>query len=214
MRPFFLLVLVCAVSVPAAGQIQRAAPAFEVAVSPWFGITSFGQRQTSGALEASYRGSITVGIRGDMPLTQRLGLLANVAISPTSKQRVENPVSTELREGVTSVRADLALGWRFIPRAPVFFFAGGGVLRSSLPAFPDFDQSVTEPRGLLGVGYDRPATGRWNFRVTATGFITKPAETDASAWTAGTSVPEVEAESTAFDWAVELGARYRFRGGS
>lgn len=214
MRPFLLLVFLGAVSARAAGQIQRAAPAFEAAISPWFGITSFGQRQTSGSLEASYRGSLSLGLRGEMPLTQRLGLLANVAVSPIAKQRVENPVSTELREGVTVLRADLALGWRFVPRAPVFFYAGGGVMRASLPAFPDFDHTVTEPRGLFGLGYDRPAAGRWNFRVTATGFVTQPADVDPSAWTAGTSPPDVTSESMAFDWSVEFGARYRFRRGS
>lgn len=214
MRSLLLLVLLAAVSVPAAGQVQSSAAAFEAAVIPWFGITSFGQRQTAGNLEASYRGSLSLGLRGEVPLTRRLGLLGGVAISPIAKQRVENPVSTELRERVTVLRADLALGWRFIPRAPVFLFAGGGVMRASLPAFPDFDQTMTEPRGLFGLGYDRPSVGRWNFRVTATGFLTQPADVDASAWTAGTSPPDVTSESLVFDWSVEFGARYRFRRGS
>jgi len=214
MRPILLLVLLGAVSAPAAGQIQRAAPAFEAAISPWFGITSFGQRQTSGNLEAGYRGSLSLGLRGELPLTQRIGVLASVAVAPIAKQRVENPVSTELRERVTVLRADLALGWRFIPRAPVFFFAGGGVMRASLPAFPDFDHSVTEPRGLFGLGYDRPAAGRLNFRVTATGFLTQAADVDPNFWTASTPPPDVASESTVFDWTVELGVRYRFRRGS
>lgn len=201
-------------SVPSAAQIQRAAPAFEAAISPWFGITSFGTRQTLASTEASYRSSVTVGLRGEVPLMQRVGLLGNVAISPLAKQRLENPVTTELRDRVTILRADLALGWRFIPRAPVFFFAGGGVMRASRPAFPDFDESVVEPRALFGLGYDKPAAGRWNFRVTATGFLAQPADTDPGAWSAGGAVPPVESESSAFDWAVELGARYRFRRGS
>jgi hypothetical protein len=140
--------------------------------------------------------------------------MASVALSPFSRQRTENPVVTELHERVLIFRADAALAWRFIPRAPVFFFGGGGILAASKPAYPDFDESVMEPRALFGLGYDRPAAGRWNFRVAATGFITMPAEPDAANWSGGGAAPSVTAESTVFDWAVELGARYRLRGGS
>jgi hypothetical protein len=157
---------------------------------------------------------LSVGARGELPLTQRVGLMANVGLSPLSRQRTENPVVTELHERVLIFRADAALAWRFIPRAPVFFFGGGGVLAADKPAYPDFDQSVIEPRALFGLGYDRVSGGRWNFRLAVTGFITMPAEPDAENWSGASAAPSVTAESTAFDWAVELGARYRLRGGS
>ena len=214
MRTLLLTIFCAAITADATAQIQTALPAFEPSISPWFGVTSFGTRQTNGDFDASYRGSITIGMRGEIPLTQRVGLLGNVAISPAAKQRFEGPVATELRDNVTILRADLALGWRFIPRAPVFFFGGGGILRATRPAYPDFNQSVTEPRGLFGFGYDRPASGRWNFRLTATGFVTKAAEPDPNTWQAAGTPPDVEVKSAAFDWTVEVGARYRFNRGS
>jgi hypothetical protein len=212
MRPFLLALLFCAAS--ASAQIPRTAPAFVPALSPWIGVTSFGSRQEFGSTDASYRGSLTVGVRGDLPLTRRLGLLGNVSVSPMAKQRTEDPFGTQLHEQVTVVRADAALGFRLIPRAPVFFFGGGGILAATRPAFPDFDDSVIEPRALFGVGYDRPSTGRWNFRIVATGFITMPADVEPLSWVGAGGVPDVRTKSTAFDWALELGGRYTFRRGS
>lgn len=197
----------------AAAQIPRTASAFVPAISPWVGVTSFGARQALGTREASYRGSITVGVRGDLPLTRRVGLLANVAVSPFARQRTEDDVGADLHERVTVLRADAALGWRFIPRAPVFFFGGGGILAATKPAYPDFDDAVIEPRVLFGLGYDRQSSGPWNFRVAATGFFTSPAEPEPLSWVGGGGVPPVQTESTAFDWALELGARYSFRRG-
>lgn len=214
MRTLLLTALCAAVAVDAAAQIQTTPRAFEPSISPWIGIASFGTRQTANDFEASYRGSVTIGVRGELPLTRRVGLLGNVSLSPVAKQRYEGPVTTELRDNVVIMRGDLALGWRFIPRAPVFFFAGGGIIRATRPAFPDFDQAVTEPRGLFGFGYDRPAQGRWNFRLTATGFVSKPAEPDPLAWDAPGTPPNVATKSTVFDWSVEIGARYRFNRGS
>jgi hypothetical protein len=207
-------VLLGAAAVPAAAQIQRSAPAFPAAVSPWIGVMGYGTRQSAGGFDASYRGSITVGLRAEVPLTQRVGVLGNASISPFAKQRLEGPASTELRGDVSIARADLALGWRFIPRAPVFFYGGGGLIRASRPAWPDFDESVIEPRALVGLGYDKPAAGRWNFRVTGTAFFAKPADVDPLAWSGSGPVPPVRAKATAFDWAIELGARYRLRRGS
>jgi hypothetical protein len=214
MRSLLLLSALILIGAPAAAQIQRPAPAFERAVTPWLGVTSFGTRQVDGTREASYRGSLTAGFRAELPLTRRVGLLGNVSVSPLAKQRTDNPFGTELHEKVTIVRADAALGFWFIPRAPVFFFAGGGILAADKPAFPNFDESVIEPRGLIGVGYDRPSSGHWNFRVAATAFLTKAAEPDPTSWTAAGPVPNLRIESTAFDWAIELGGRYTFRRGS
>lgn len=194
-----------------AAPAQRSARAFEPALTPWFGIGSYGNRQSTSTQSAAYRSSITVGVRGDLPLTNRLGLLGNVGLSPFAKQRTETTVGASLHERVTLYRADLALAFRFIPQAPVFFFAGGGVLGGSKPAMPDFDESVVEPRGLLGIGYDQPSSGRWNFRVAATGFFTSASEPDPLNWSAGGTAPDVTAKSGVFDWAIELGARYRFR---
>ena len=206
------MLLVCAA--PSAAQIARTAPAFPPALSPFIGVTSFGDRQALGSREASYRGSFTVGVRGDLPLTQRVGLLGNVSLSPFAKQRTDDPFGRSLHDRVTVMRADAALGWRFIPRAPVFFYAGGGILAATRPAFPEFDESVIEPRGLFGLGYDRAANGRWNFRVSATGFISKPAEPDPGSWIGPGEVPVLRVKSTTFDWALEIGARYTFRRGS
>jgi hypothetical protein len=214
MRTLLLVPVLLLFAAPAAAQIQRAAPAFELSLGPWIGVTSFGTRQTGLGRDASYRGSFTAGVRGELPLTQRVGLLGNVSLSPFAKQRTETEFSTELHEQVTVFRADAALGFRFIPRAPVFFFAGGGVLAASKPAFPDFDESVIEPRGLFGLGYDRTTSGSWNFRVAATGFITKPAEPDATSWSGSNQAPALSIKSTTFDWVLEFGARYRFRRGS
>jgi hypothetical protein len=214
MRPFLLCLLLSLAAPTLSAQLRQSDPAFAPALSPWVGIASFGTRQAAGNTSASYRGSFSLGARGELPLTQRVGLMANVGLSPFSRQRTENPVVTELHEKVLIFRADAALAWRFIPRAPVFFFGGGGVLAASKPAFPDFDESILEPRALFGLGYDRPSGGRWNFRLSATGFITMPAEPDAANWSGASAPPAVTAESTVFDWAVELGARYRLRGGS
>lgn len=209
MRPFLLLVLVGAVSAPAAGQIQRAAPAFQAAVSPWFGITSFATRHSSYELQAKYRASLTFGVRGELPLTRRVGVLGSLAVSPLSKQRVENPVTKSLHDGVIIIRADVALGWRFVPRAPVFFFGGGGIMRASLPAYPGFDQSVTEPRGVFGLGYDHPSSGRWRFRVTAAAYGSRPEDPDPAAWAEPGPIHAVETKSMVFDWGLEIGGRYR-----
>ncbi|HSJ65921.1 MAG TPA: hypothetical protein VK922_18710 [Gemmatimonadaceae bacterium] len=213
MRPLLLLT-VLALSAPVApAQIARTAPAFVPALSPWIGVTSFGNRQSFASREASYRGSLTIGVRGDLPLTRRLGLLGTVSLSPLAKQRTEDPFGTQLHDDVTIVRADAALGWRFIPRAPVFFFGGGGILAATNPAFPQFDESVVEPRGLFGLGYDRASTGRLNFRVVATGFITAPADPDPGSYVGAGEVPVLVTKSTTFDWALELGARYTFSRG-
>ena len=120
------MLLVCAA--PSAAQIARTAPAFPPALSPFIGVTSFGDRQALGSRKASYRGSFTVGVRGYLPLTQRVGLLGTVSLSPLAKQRTDDPFGRSLHDRVTVMRADAALGWRFIPRAPVFFYAGGGIL--------------------------------------------------------------------------------------
>lgn len=214
MRFFLLAALSAVISVPAAAQIQRGLPAFQPSIAPFVGVTSFGIRQTNATVETSYRGSITIGAQGQIPLTQRVGLLGTVAISPIAKQRVETTVTTDLRDNVVILRGDLALGWRFIPRAPVYFFGGGGIIRASKPAFPEFEHSVTEPRGLFGFGYDRASERAWNFRFVATGFVTKAADVDAATWQGAGAPPPVEAKSAVFDWSVEIGARYRFNRGS
>lgn len=211
---FLLPILLLATAGVGGAQVPRSARAFEPAVSPWLGIASFGKRQSTSSQDASYRSSLTFGVRGEIPVTQRIGVMGNVGFSPLAKQRTEDAVGTTLHERVMVYRADLALAWRFIPQAPVFFFAGGGVLGASKPAMPDFDESVTEPRGLFGLGYDRPASGRWNFRVVATGFITKASDPDPLSWSAGGPAPNVTAKSSVFDWAFEFGARYRLRRGS
>jgi hypothetical protein len=198
----------------AAAQIARTAPAFVPSVSPVIGVGSFGARQALGSRDARYRGSLTVGVRGDLPLTRRIGLLGTVAIVPFARQRTEDDVGAELHERVTILRADAALGWRFIPRAPVFFFGGGGVMAATKPAYPEFDDSVIEPRALLGLGYDRQSSGRWNFRILATGFFTSPAEPEPLSWVGPGGVPPVRTKSTAFDWTLEVGGRYTFPRGS
>jgi hypothetical protein len=213
MRLLLLLAVLALSAQVAPAQIARTAPAFVPALSPWIGVTSFGARQAFASRDASYRGSLTVGVRGDLPLTRRLGLLGNVSLSPLAKQRTEDPFGTQLHEGVTIVRADAALGWRFIPRAPVFFFGGGGILAATKPAFPQFDESVVEPRGLFGLGYDRASAGRLNFRVVATGFITAPADPDPGSYVGSGEVPVLVIKSTTFDWALEVGARYTFSRG-
>lgn len=211
-----LLLFGCAVaaapaSAAAQARVRDPVPAFPAAISAMIGVTSFGDRQVLGGSTASYRSSLSFGVRGDLPLTRRLGLLGAVGVAPIATQRLDTESGTDLDKRVTSLRAEAALGWRFIPRAPVFFFGGGGIAYASSPAYPEFDESVVEPRALFGVGYDRQSAGPWNFRIVATGFVTSPATPDPLTWSGGGGPPPVQAKSSTFDYAIEVGGRYRLR---
>src|SRR5919199_2061877 len=80
--------LAITLAAPAArAQITPARRAFEWAVTPWFGVSGFGTRYATPSLGARYRSSLAVGLRGDLPLTRRLGILANVEAAPFARQK-------------------------------------------------------------------------------------------------------------------------------
>jgi hypothetical protein len=205
MRPLLLAsAAVAALAARAGAQFGDAGRAFESAVTPWIGPMSFGNRLQFNFIEARYRSSIAAGARAELPLTRRLGAMANVGVAPFSRQQTEDPNSRQVFRANTIVyRADAGLSWRFKPRAPIFFYAGGGVTGASRYAMPadDLAGSVIEPQAAFALGYDAGQRGRWNFRVVYAGYVVFPTSTAS----------EIKAKGAAYDWAVQLGARYSFR---
>ncbi len=188
-------------AVSAFGQSSSPLRAFELSITPWIGISGFGTRFTSSTQSTRYKSSLSGGARADMPLTRRLGILANVGISPFAQLHVESPFGSGLEEKATVYRGDVGVGWRFKPQAPIFFYLGGGVVGASRAAFPGVSKSILDPTAAFSIGYDGRRESSFNVRAVFSNYLAFPS--DNSDTPAG-----VRAESTAYDWSLQLGARY------
>ena len=215
MRLHFLPLLVTLIAARSAGAQLAAQPtrAFPLAVSPWVGINSFGHRWTVNSLEkASLGGSVGVGARLDAPLTRRIGVLLNTELAPRSAQVTRGEATQQSFAHTVAYRADLALGWRFKPSAPVFFAFGGGVVGSSKGPYPGFNKSSMAPEASATIGYDRGqgtvGASRWGFRFAFANYFVFPNPPGANDFVLPESAPSVKARSVAHDWTVQLGARY------
>ena len=186
-------------------QFSGARVSFEPALTTWLGPMLFGHRLKQGGSEAGYRSSIALGARGEYPLSRRTGLMVNVALAPFSRQQTETAETDRAIWGKAVVyRADAGVSFRFKPTAPVFFYAGGGVVGATKYAWPveaDISGTPIDPQAAFAVGYDGARRGRWNFRATYAGFVVFPTASGS----------QVEAKATAYDWSVQLGARYALR---
>lgn len=199
-----LLRLACAatlIATPALAQRRPPALAFPRSAGPAIGIASFGTRSTSSGASFSYKGSVLVGGKFDMPLTRRTGLLLSLGLAPLSQQRGASNVSTLLSEKLMVGIADAAVGFRFKPSAPVFFAGGGGVTYATRPPVPESTGSVMEPHVLLAVGYDAKSGDTWNVRSAFSNRFIMVAADD--------SAPTVD-KSIGYDWTFELIFRYTF----
>lgn len=175
--------------------------AFPRSAGASLGLTTFDTRSKSLGAKFGYKSSLTIGGRFDQPLTRRTGFLLNTAIAPLTQQRGEGVGSTLLSEKVIIGLVDAGVGFRFKPSAPVFFLAGAGFTYATRPPVPETSGSVTEPHGLIAIGYDAKSMDAWSIRTVFTARLVKPAE-DADELS--------EPSSLATDWGIEVGARYTF----
>lgn len=205
MRSHILILASALAALPAAAQTPRVRRSFEPALTPWIGVRSFGDRakSVSGA-RAGYGGSFTVGASLEVPLSRRTGFVADLHLAPSAGQRLEDDDGIATYENAMAISFSAALAARLRPQAPVFFFAGPGVLFMTKKAIADASGSTIEPMADFGFGYDGARVGRWNVRGIVHGFIVKPADPES---------PAFSATGSAFDWSVGIGARRSFGGG-
>lgn len=199
--------LSAAIAASAGAQAVEAGRAFEPSVTPWVGVSSFGDRIRTQNAVSAYRNSPTVGLRAEFPLTRRIGLLGGFSVAPLSKQAEENVATRAFFDDVVIYRAEAGLGWRFKPAAPVFFYGGGGLFGATKYALRDTEGSPLDPMAAVGLGYDRAASGPWSFRVMYTSYLVFPSAPDPPPDSPST-VPE--AKSSAHDWSLQFGGRYTF----
>ncbi|MDQ6887607.1 MAG: outer membrane beta-barrel protein [Gemmatimonadota bacterium] len=198
-----LLVLVGTSS--ASAQLLESHRAFEPSASLWIGPTVFGPRVSVGGQDYSYSSSVSLGARAERSVTRRVGLLGDVSISPLSKISQRSSISRSDSSTAVVYRANAALGWRFKPSAPVFFFAGGGMVGANRRAGPTGGSS-TDPEVTYGLGYDGGTQNRWSFRAVYQGYVVFPSAPPATADGSARAV----ARSTTHDFSIQLGARYSF----
>ena len=182
------------------GRAQQPRPvrAFEHAVTTSIGVRNFGGRAKTVEGKATYTGSAEVGVRGDFPLTRRTAFMLDLSIAPFAKQEATTLTSAVVREKVLAGTLTGALAARFKPRAPVFFYAGIAAMYFSKRPVPGIEGSSTEPAVAFGVGYDAVQRGPWNLRAVFSNYVLKPADPGGG----------ITVESTAYDWAFQVGARY------
>lgn len=197
-----------ALAVPAKAQLSGPRSAFVPAISPSVGPMIFGHRLAQATNEAGYRSSIALAVRAEHPLSRRTGLMAHASVAPFSAQVTESDgANRAIWSKAIVYRVDAGLSWRFKPAAPVFFYGGGGLVGATRYGWPNAEQlsgSVLEPQAALAVGYDAGSRGRWNFRATYAGYFVFPSTVEGSG---------VEAKTLAYDWSLQLGARYALRPG-
>jgi hypothetical protein len=205
MRSHILLLVSALAALPAAAQTPRVRRAFEPAVTPSVGMRTFGDRakSVSGA-RAGYGGSFTVGASLEAPLSRRTGVMADLHLAPSAGQRLEDDDGISTYDNAMGISFSAALAARLRPQAPVFFFAGPGVLFMTKKSIADASGSTIEPMADFGFGYDGARVGRWNVRGIFHGFIVKPADPESAGFAAS---------SSAFDWSVGIGARRSFGAG-
>ncbi|MGI8497354.1 MAG: hypothetical protein ACR2OG_07220 [Gemmatimonadaceae bacterium] len=199
--------LALASAAPLSGQLLESRRAFEPAVSLWIGPTIFGPRVSVGGQDYSYSSSVSLGMRAERSITRRAGIMGDVSVAPLSKISQRSAISRSDSSRALVFRADAALGWRFKPRAPVFFFAGGGIVGASRRAGPA-GGSATDPEVTYGLGYDGSSggAGGWNFRAGYQGHVVFPGKPPAAAAESAQPV----ARSSTHDFSIQLGARYTF----
>ncbi|MFN2399863.1 MAG: hypothetical protein ABR543_14680 [Gemmatimonadaceae bacterium] len=208
MRSIFCIgLLPAALAVSASAQVVESGRAFEPSVTPWVGLSSFGDRIRTQNSVSDYRSSPTVGLRAEFPLTRRIGLLGGASVAPFSKQSEENVATRAFFDDVVIYRADAGLGWKFKPAAPVFFYGGGGVFGATKYALRDTEGSPLDPMAAVGLGYDRASSGAWSFRLMYTSYFVFPSAPDPPP-DSPSIVPE--AKSLAHDWSLQFGGRYTF----
>ena len=187
---------------PAEAQAERARRAFDPALTLSISAKQFGTRLQGANSDFRYKSSAGLSVWTELPLTRRTGLLATANLTPFSKQRVENSADNVAVFGrVVTYGADVGIGARLKPSAPVFFFFGGGMVAASDYADPADDGGVFEPQGTFAVGYDARRRGPWNIRAVYMGHVVRPAEGN---------LPDTSPASTAYDWSFQLGGRYTF----
>ena len=188
----------------ASAQFTPPLQAFPRSAGVSVGIASFARRSTNSVgAQFSYKGSAVVTGRFDQPLTRRTGLLLGVGIAPLSQQRAKGGQSVVLSDKLMIGILDAAIGFRFKPVAPIFFSAGGGLTYATKPPANSASGSVSEPHALLAIGFDSKSDGRWNIRTVFTNRLV---------FVADDSDLNTTSESSAYDWAFEIGGRYRFSG--
>ena len=204
MRTSILLLASALAVVPAAAQTPRVRRAFEPAITPWVGVRNFGDRaeSVSGA-RAGYGGSFTVGASFEAPFTRRTGFVADLHLAPSAGQRLDDEQGISTYENAVGVSFSAALAARLRPQAPVFFFAGPGVILMTKKPIADAEGSSIEPMADVGFGYDGGRVGQWNVRGIVHGYFLKPADPDS---------PAFAARGSAFDWAAGIGFRRVFGG--
>lgn len=204
MRSHILLLASALAALPAAAQTPRVRRAFEPAITPWFGMRTFGDRakSVSGAT-TKYGGSYAVGATVELPLSRRTAFTADLHVAPSAGQRLDAPTGIVSYDDALATSLTAGVAARLRPQAPIYFFVGGGLLSVSKKSVPDAEGSVLEPVGDFGFGYDGARVGRWNVRGIFRGAIVRPADPES---------PGFAATGGAFDWSVGLGARRSFGG--
>ena len=199
MRPSILLLASALAALPAAAQTPRVTRAFEPAFTPWVGVRNFGDRATSvtGA-RAGYGGSFTVGASFEAPMTRRTGFIVDLQLAPSAGQRLENEAGVVSYDNALGISLSALLAARLRPQAPVFVFAGGGVLAMTKKPVADADGATIEPMVDVGFGYDAVRVGEWNVRGIFHGYFLKPADPES---------PGFSAKGSAFDWSAGIGFR-------
>jgi hypothetical protein len=187
---------------PLAAQSRPPVLAFPRSLGPAIGVASFNPRSTSSGASFSYKGSVVVSGKFDMPLTRRTGLLLSAGIAPLSQQRGQSSSSTVLSDKLMVGVLDAGIGFRFKPSAPVFFAGGGGLTYSTRPPVPESTGSVMEPHVLLAIGYDAGSSDSWNIRTVLNNRFVIVGDD---------GMPETVDESMAYDWSFDVVFRYRFK---
>lgn len=196
-----LAVAAALIGAPLAAQTRAPVLAFPRSAGPAIGIASFSARSTSSGASFSYKGSVLVSAKLDMPMTRRTGLLLSAGIAPLSQQRGQGASSTVLSQKLMVGILDAAAGFRFKPSAPVFFAGGGGLTFATRPPVPEATGSVMEPHVLFAVGYDAGSGDAWNIRTVLNNRFVIVGDD---------GMPETVDESLAYDWSFDLVFRYRF----
>ena len=206
MRPSLSAALLAFVASGVSAQAQaRVAPpatAFPAAITTSVGFIAFAPRydQATTGADYSFGSSLALGLRGDYPLTRRLGLLAEVMVAPLAKQRSEHPeLGRTVYDKIIVYGFHAGIGGRLKPGAPVFFQLGGGLTSASKHAFPEAEGTPMEPHAGFTIGYDASVFGRSNIRLTYSGRFASPDAPDEES---------IESKSMVFDHVVQVGLRY------
>lgn len=202
MRTSLLLLASALAALPAAAQTPRVRRAFEPAITPWVGVRNFGDRAKSiTEAKAGYGGSFVLGATAEMPLSRRTGFMADLHFAPSANQRLDEEQGVVSYKNAFGTSLSALLAARLRPQAPVFFFAGGGLIALSKKPVADAGGSVLEPMFDLGFGYDGGRVGAWNVRGIFHGYFVKPADPES---------PGFAPRKNAFDWSAGIGFRHTF----